>query len=349
MTRVTRRVVWGLAAAVALVVAGGVAFVKLRPHGTPAPPPDLIDVPASWVQYRATPGHQTHVGGGKAKCSDCHAFESNGFKNPGTAVCTKCHAQEAAGAHHGPGTGSDACLTCHTFALGGIVATCIACHRTPQGGLPAIVQHATVDCSTCHHLGRTPPLVLADCTSCHDKIDLKHQTMGDARWPGTHGCVDCHHGHASAAKTVCTSCHNENKQPHPPAHDACTSCHVPHDFTAASGLASVKQSTCIGCHGHKRTLAERVVLAHRVCVNCHNLHVPNSAASACAACHWNMQLMSHGKAKACTTCHVLHDGDPHSVGGLDTGLVRILRDFGIAHDTFPGSARIPRKTPAPAR
>ncbi|MEO6951373.1 MAG: hypothetical protein ABI321_06130 [Polyangia bacterium] len=323
MTTLARRVIYGLAAAVVLIVACVVVYVKLRPHGPPGVPPELVHVPVSWAQYRATPGHQTHVGGGKAECRDCHDFDSNGFKNPGTRVCTRCHTHEAAGAHHGPGSGSGECLTCHTFAPEDTVTTCIDCHRSPQGGLPAIVHHATVDCSTCHHLAQTPSLVLADCTGCHDKIELKHQTMGPSRNPGSHGCVDCHHGHepASAAKTVCTSCHNENKLPHPRGHDACTSCHVPHDFAARDGA-------CIGCHGHKRTLADRVVPAHGVCINCHNPHVPGSAASACAGCHWNMQVTSHGKEKACTSCHALHGDDPHSVGGPDAGLVHILRDFG---------------------
>ncbi|MEO8875121.1 MAG: hypothetical protein ABI461_05995, partial [Polyangiaceae bacterium] len=263
-------------------------------------------------------------GGGKAKCDDCHDIDTNGFKNPGTAVCEKCHAQEAAGAHHGPATGSGECLTCHTFAPGAPeagVQTCIDCHRSPQGSLAAVVHHATVDCTTCHHLGQSPAIVLADCTSCHNDIQLKHQTMGPVR-VGSHGCVDCHQAHApaSAAKTMCTSCHNENRQPHPAAHDACTSCHKPHDFAA-------KVDACIGCHGHKPTLADRAVPAHADCTNCHNPHVPNSGASACAGCHWNMDA-SHNKGKACTSCHVLHGDDPHSAGGRDAGLVRIVRDFG---------------------
>lgn len=324
MTTVSRRVRWSLAAAalVLVVVAGVVAFVKLRPHRPPTVPPAPLQVPAAWKQFRTSPGHQTHVGGGKATCRDCHDFATNGFKKPDVAICTKCHAREAAGAHHGAASGSGECLTCHPFAPGHTVQTCIDCHRSPQGNLAAIVHHATVDCSTCHHLGQTPSLGLADCTSCHNEVHLKHQTMGPSRDAGSHGCVDCHHGHepASAAKTVCTSCHNENRRPHPLAHDACTSCHVPHDFAA-------RDEACFGCHGHKSTLADRAVPAHAACLSCHNPHVPDSAASACVGCHWNMQV-NHGKGGACTTCHVPHGNDPHSLGGLDPGLVRILRDFG---------------------
>jgi hypothetical protein len=323
MTTGAWRVAWGLAAAaVVLVVACVVAFVKLRAHGPRQGPPGAALVPAAWAQYRATPGHHAHMERGKAECSDCHDVDGNGFQNPGTVVCEKCHAREAAGAHHGPASGSGECLTCHAFAPGGTVQTCIDCHRSPQESLGAIVHHATVDCSTCHHLGQTPSLVLADCTGCHKDFLLTHQTMGPVRSAGSHGCVDCHHGHeaASAAKAVCTSCHNENKQPHPTAHDACTSCHQPHAFAAKDGA-------CVGCHGHKSTLADRAVPAHAACLSCHNPHVPDSAASACAGCHWNMDV-SHGKGKACTTCHVLHGDDPHSAGGRDAGLVRIVRDFG---------------------
>jgi hypothetical protein len=323
MTTISRRVGWSLAAAaLVLVIACVVAFLKLRHQGAPEAPPDPAHVPATWEQFRTSAGHKTHLTDGKTQCSDCHDFNKNGFKNPGTAVCAKCHAKEAAGAHHGPTTGSGACLTCHTFAPGGTVQTCIDCHQSPQGNLAAVVHHATVDCSTCHHLAETPSLVLADCTGCHAAVKLKHQTMGPARETGSHGCDDCHHGHepASAAKTVCTSCHNENKQPHPLAHDACISCHQPHDFAATD-------STCVSCHGHKRTLADHAVPAHAACLSCHNPHVPNSAASACDACHSNMQV-NHTKGAACTTCHVLHGADPHSTGGLDAGLLPITRDFG---------------------
>jgi hypothetical protein len=237
MTRTARRVLAGLAAAIAVVAACIAALVALWPHGPKGVPPDLV--PASWAQYRLTPGHQTHVGGQKAECHDCHDFERDGFKNPGTEVCKKCHAKEAGVAHHGAPSSSPACLTCHAFELGRTEPTCIGCHASAEGNLPAVVQHATVDCAQCHHLHETPSIVPADCTGCHDERATKH-----AEHTGSAGCLDCHHAHqpASTAQAGCASCHAEGTLPHPPAHDGCLGCHQPHDFVASNGAF-------VGCHG----------------------------------------------------------------------------------------------------
>jgi hypothetical protein len=305
VTRIARRVVWGLVIAAGMTAACVLALVKLWPHGPKGVPPDLV--PASWAQYRLTPGHQTHVGGGKAECHDCHDFERDGFKNPGTAVCAKCHSKDLGGAHHRDSSTSTGCLSCHAFALGRTEPTCISCHASPEGDLSAIVQHATVDCEMCHHLGQTPSIVPAACAGCHDERATKH-----AEHAGSKGCLDCHRAHqpASVAVSECASCHAQAAEPHPPAHDACVSCHEPHDFVASN-------SACIGCHGPKTTLVDREVPAHDVCVNCHDPHAPGAAATACVRCHQNVEV-SHGGAAACTSCHAPHGDDPVAIAATCT-------------------------------
>jgi hypothetical protein len=305
MTPVARRYVWSVAVGV-VVVAGCVAvLIRFRPHAPNGVPLDLI--PASWAQYRETPGHQLHVGTGKVECRECHDFERSGFKNPGVAVCQKCHAREKSVAHHGSPSTSTDCLTCHAFALGRTEPKCIDCHAKAEGNIPGVVQHATVDCATCHHLRDAPSIVPAACSDCHEERASAH-----ARHAGSNNCLDCHHAHepASAAKVVCASCHAQAAQPHPPAHDACLNCHEPHGFAASD-------STCIGCHGPKTTLVDREVPAHRVCTNCHAPHAPGHASGACLRCHQEVQPR-HGNAQACVTCHLPHGDDPVAVAATCT-------------------------------
>jgi hypothetical protein len=76
------------ALALALIVAIIVHFVR-RPPPVPGVPAALV--PASWNEYRTSSGHQTHVNKAGLQCKECHAYETNGFKDPGTAPCAKCH------------------------------------------------------------------------------------------------------------------------------------------------------------------------------------------------------------------------------------------------------------------
>ena len=152
MTRTARRIVLSLVAAAVVLAACTVLLVKLWPRAPPGVPPDLV--PASWAQYRSSPGHVAHVGHATVGCRDCHAIERDGFKNPGASVCATCHAKESTLGHHGgQGTAATDCLTCHVFSPARSAPTCLSCHSAPEGALPAVVQHATVgDCTKCHRL-----------------------------------------------------------------------------------------------------------------------------------------------------------------------------------------------------
>ena len=299
MTRVARRVVWSLVTAVVVLGIGIVALLTLWPRGPQGVPPRLV--PAAWAQFRTSPGHAFHVGQGKAECRDCHNVERDGFKNPGTDVCTKCHAKESAKAHHGgQGLAATSCLTCHQFAPGLPAATCIGCHAKPEGDLPAVVQHATAECTTCHRPHDEPSIVPADCTSCHDERAAKH-----GEHAGSKGCLDCHGAHrpATAAPAACSSCHAQPAGPRPAGHDACIGCHQAHDFVAGG------EQACIRCHGEKTTLAASVAPAHAICTSCHTPHDPARAAGACVRCHQDIQV-EHGAGGACVTCHEPHGDDP---------------------------------------
>ena len=77
-------------------------------------PPQIV--PAAWAEYRASAGHRAHVGREDVVCGDCHAYEKEGFVNPGSAPCRRCHDAEAKHGHGGVETERSDCLTCHAFA-----------------------------------------------------------------------------------------------------------------------------------------------------------------------------------------------------------------------------------------
>jgi hypothetical protein len=293
---VTRRKKQILAAvALSLVVLGAAiaGAVRYWPHGPAGVPPELV--PTSWNEYRTSPGHRTHVDGGKAACKDCHDYTRDGFKNPGSAPCARCHAKEASHMHAGDAAKKTECLTCHVFSPNTTPPTCIGCHAVAEGPLAAVHVHATADCASCHHVHEDPPIAPAACASCHDERATEH-----GRHAGTRGCMDCHTGHAPAAAAIvsCSTCHAQPAGPKPAGHDSCIGCHAPHDFVASN-------SGCVGCHGPKPTLLASTVHAHTLCTNCHTPHSPEKAAESCSGCHTGIKV-EHGSKDACVTCHEPH-------------------------------------------
>jgi hypothetical protein len=297
-----RRIVWDVAAAVVVLASAMTALVLAWPRGPRRATP--VSVPASWAEYRTSPGHREHVDRRHVECSACHLSEADGFKNPGATGCVACHAREAAVMHRG-GTGAEAtgCLSCHAFAPTSPATpapTCIGCHAQPHGEAGAVVQHARTDCARCHRVHESPSIVPADCTSCHDERATRHAAHEDSA-----GCADCHRGHApaQAALATCSSCHAQPSGPHPAGHDTCLGCHRPHDFAAGGERA------CIGCHGQKPTLAAARAAPHADCTSCHSPHAPAEAAASCVKCHSGVQV-AHGQGGACVTCHVPHADEP---------------------------------------
>ncbi len=274
-------------------------------HEWPSSPSQTLPamVPASWAEYRTSPGHREHVERDHVPCRACHRSEQDGFRDPGTAGCAACHAKESSVMHRG-GTGPEAtgCLTCHAFAPGAPAPGCIGCHAKPHGPFQAVVQHASTDCAQCHRVHESPSIVPAPCKNCHEKRDERHEAHA-----GSLGCADCHRGHAPAAAAIamCSTCHTEPAGPRPANHDSCIGCHRPHEFVAGGAQA------CIGCHGEKPTLASLQTPAHAICTNCHTPHAPADAAASCARCHTNVQVQHGGG--ACVTCHEPHAEEPRLV------------------------------------
>ena len=281
-------------------IAAFVVFFLPRATGVPA-----HLVPPSWVEYRESAGHKSHVGRDDVACKDCHAYEKEGFKNPGTGPCVKCHDKQAAHAHKGGAEKKTDCLTCHAFAPNVVTPTCISCHAQAEGTLASIVQHKTTACAGCHKPHGDPATVTKDCSSsgCHVDVNAARH----AKHAGSKDCVDCHKPHTPgvAARATCGGCHQTPAGPKPAGHDSCMTCHKPHDFVAGGSNA------CVGCHTAKPTLLASTVAPHAVCTSCHTPHAPAAAAGACTSCHGGIRVGHAGKT-ACIGCHAPHSGNPNA-------------------------------------
>ena len=290
-----KTIVGFVAAALFLVACGLFAFLRVVSK-RPEPVAGEV-VPASWAEFRTSTGHRAHVGKSTVVCKDCHGFEAAGFTNPGSGVCARCHAEQASHTHTG-GQHPTGCLSCHSFAPRD-APTCLGCHAETQGTHAKVAQHASVDCSNCHHPHATPSITPKDCTSCHDERALAH-----ADHPKSQGCQDCHHAHepAKTAMQSCGSCHERPAGPKPANHDSCLSCHKPHDFVAQAGRV------CVGCHGVKPTLVAATAPVHTRCTSCHTPHAPMLAAFSCQGCHKQVHVVHDGK-ESCIGCHAPHSGD----------------------------------------
>jgi predicted CXXCH cytochrome family protein len=301
-----RRVVSTLVAALVVLAAAVAGVVAVVPRSPPGVRPELV--PASWAAYRTSEGHTKHLSDGRATCADCHDFQKEGFKHPGTAPCARCHGRHVDHGHPGPGApdaGPDparkpiGCLECHTFKPGQQSPTCMTCHVKAQGLSAEIHEHGTTDCASCHTMHADSFTKAADCTSCHDDRAPQH-----ARHAGTRGCQDCHAPHTPgvAATRTCATCHEQPAGPKPAGHESCIGCHQPHELVAGGARA------CERCHGDKPTLAMTTVPAHADCTSCHTPHAPARAADSCRRCHTNLTI-DHDKGGSCIGCHAPHSGD----------------------------------------
>ncbi len=294
MTR-PRKVVATVLVLIAIATAV-IALVLIERSRVPGVPSEMV--PPSWSEYRTSLGHEAHIGKDHIECRDCHDYEKEGFRSPGSSGCVRCHDKQ--GSHgHGGGSKSGACLDCHPFAPNKTTPTCISCHAQAQDHAAKIEHHDTTRCADCHRPHGEPSLVEKDCKACHEELSDKH-----AAHAGSKGCSDCHapHAPAAAAPATCSSCHTSPSGPKPASHEACSTCHKPHEFVAGGS------SVCSDCHGQKPTLAATSVPAHAACTSCHAPHAPAQAAASCTYCHADVHV-SHGGGQVCVACHQPHGSD----------------------------------------
>jgi predicted CXXCH cytochrome family protein len=176
------------------------------------------------------------------------------------------------------------------------------------------------------------PYEAGDCSICHARADPK--SPGPVAKRGPELCVDCHdelqHITARAFK-------------HPPAIDACTNCHNPHNGRQPKMLHADVRTLCGTCHPKVASAAEAAKVKHgaleveRACANCHNPHGSDVEKlllqlpfDLCLTCHGKddvqdrtgKKLMNMKKylaenkvwhppvaGKDCSVCHEVHGGD----------------------------------------
>src|SRR5204863_6658352 len=89
MNRRAKVAISSIALAVVVLAAAVAAWIARMPRRVVMPPSELV--PPSWETFRASAGHERHVGKAGIACRECHDYQSSGFKNPGTAPCVRCH------------------------------------------------------------------------------------------------------------------------------------------------------------------------------------------------------------------------------------------------------------------
>lgn len=243
-------------------------------------------------------------------CQNCHS--PHDVKGSAPTACAGCHSEQKTDHPAAPGDGS-ACITCHAAhpqsgaakSLGhGLGKACSSCHSEPSrekghGG-------ASLDCTTCHEPHSFVKSVQSQalCTDCHDKeVHQTQQNQGHAE------CGACHQDlphHPTTGGVACASCHLEQKAA-TTRHDACTTCHQPHDGTQVAA--------CKDCHTQQSAQSHR---GHQDCQSCHDPHSasPQTPTQACGSCHEKESKKNpHSQLQAnCSTCHQPH-GPAHQKGG----------------------------------
>jgi hypothetical protein len=192
------------------------------------------------------------------------------------------------------------------------VKTCSSCHASlPTKAGAAAKTHGDANvhasglaCTSCHqkHDFSLAAKGTAVCERCHSTEQHAASTLaGHAKCDGCHGDV-----HTPVRTPTCNACHAKEQSTAPKGHQACTSCHEPHD--------GKRKVACGSCHANEQASAH--AKAPGSCNACHRPHGPNGVASppACGSCHAPASLpglhrvvpAAGGGHASCTTCHSSH-------------------------------------------
>jgi len=214
------------------------------PHALPFTDPDL---------------HGTEAKADLSYCQECHATPAAGGpgSNPRFNVavgdlingCEDCHTQDTA---HPYPSWSGAASNSHKTA-GNLAVACALCHGPDllgpaDGGVGR-------SCSDCHTAGS--PLVLTDCTSCHNNPPDGGAPAGNSR-PNRDGG---HSVHDALAKVtgICASCHSGSGTNTGLHFDTSAPASVAglETYDAKSGIfaynSSTRQCSNVSCHGGQTT------------------------------------------------------------------------------------------------
>jgi predicted CxxxxCH...CXXCH cytochrome family protein len=242
-----------------------------------------------------------------AYCQECHATPPAGGagSNPRFNValgsltngCEDCHTQDTA---HPYPSWSGAAANSHKTA-GNLAVACALCHgATLQGPAEGGIGRA---CGDCHAAGS--PLVLSNCTSCHNNPPDGTAPAGNSR-PNRAGAHSVHDG-LPKVSGLCITCHSGSGTNTSVHFDATAPANVSglETYDAKSGLFSYNPSTrrcsSVSCHGGQATpnWLTGTLDAATDCKSCHVLGTSqfNSANSKEHDKHVNEKNLD------CTDCH----------------------------------------------
>lgn len=311
--------------------------------GTPS------DVPPTWASARTTPGHKAHLGKKVKKddgsdrslvCADCHGQDSKNFTAK-TEPCGKCHKHEEEHHHQGSKEKPTECTNCHGFKKTegvGPNPACVDCHKAGGEAQSLAKKHhntANATCNACHAPHGEPKIALADCTTCHTGVGVRHGNRVVAKTDSDAGVDavaplgwDAGHGVREAGAPVAAFVADAAGAPAPTGVEAeklaeskvgvCSSCHLPH--TAAKDAAD----NCQNCHVTNAAKAPELawlakqapkvrpsgpgVAGHKACTVCHLPHEAyKEAVKPCVGCHEPKKAVTQIKGHAeCKGCHTPH-------------------------------------------
>lgn len=283
-------------------------------HGTTSFPLAGAHVPADCTACHGPPGHLSELPSTPQDCVACHQvdYDENHAGSDFPTRCLECHNQSS-----WEGANIDHVAVSEGFVLDGphALASCSACHSTPDYALLFPQPANNNDCVVCHqadydanHTGSGYPVT---CRSCHAANSWEGATFDH----GTTGfpLVGAH------APAQCASCHGppDHLSELPAGPQDCVACHQA-DYDrehAGSGFPT----TCAGCHSQSSW--EGAAVDHVAISGGFALTGPHATA-ACTACHslpdYALLFPQPAGNNDCVSCHQAEYDANHAGSGFPT-------------------------------